>query len=419
MWVRTTLRIERWTKEKIEDDASWWDESSTDINRLPSWERGHLLAGVASSTDASTFSSEGEFKDTDRCCWKHRKCIGHIIHPFTSDYGHHDVHLRSVSHCDCDSRSHGEVFWQTGLNPVEACCPSASCSGPLGSHGGRGASLSPPCGRLKDCSEKTHSSSGDVGPTCSQDVDSACFNIIQCPCFELIPEEECVERLWCGWCKSYRPVSVAVIHHPIHHECGADDLNQEEEEEEEEEESKPPIPTQVGPPALPTNTGMGVVTGTPELAAPITIWRSESPAGKSQGNKVIKKIKQKKEKEKDKEEETDEKAKVRKKVKKGKLTKKKSPVKSESPPELSRLLSPRELARMSESSPDSWQDLESEDSYNDPGREEPSSEDIVESSSPRKREKNRVQAKKPGMKASPVKKVNRRKSPPASNPNLS
>ena len=33
-------------------------------------------------------------------------------------------------------------------------------------------------------------------------------------------------------CKSYRPVSVAVIHHPIHHECGADDLNQEEEEEE-------------------------------------------------------------------------------------------------------------------------------------------------------------------------------------------
>ncbi|XP_066877575.1 protein PROCA1 isoform X3 [Kogia breviceps] len=324
MWVRTTLRIERWTKEKIEDDASWWDESSTDINRLPSWERGHLLAGVASSTDASTFSSEGEFKDTDRCCWKHRKCIGHIIHPFTSDYGHHDVHLRSVSHCDCDSR-----------------------------------------------------------------------------------------------CKSYRPVSVAVIHHPIHHECGADDLNQEEEEEEEEEESKPPIPTQVGPPALPTNTGMGVVTGTPELAAPITIWRSESPAGKSQGNKVIKKIKQKKEKEKDKEEETDEKAKVRKKVKKGKLTKKKSPVKSESPPELSRLLSPRELARMSESSPDSWQDLESEDSYNDPGREEPSSEDIVESSSPRKREKNRVQAKKPGMKASPVKKVNRRKSPPASNPNLS
>lgn len=33
--------------------------SLSDVNRLPSWERGHLLAGVASSTDASTLSSEG------------------------------------------------------------------------------------------------------------------------------------------------------------------------------------------------------------------------------------------------------------------------------------------------------------------------------------------------------------------------
>lgn len=31
----------------------------SDISRLPGWERGHLLASVASSTDASTFSSEG------------------------------------------------------------------------------------------------------------------------------------------------------------------------------------------------------------------------------------------------------------------------------------------------------------------------------------------------------------------------
>ncbi|XP_006212011.1 protein PROCA1 isoform X2 [Vicugna pacos] len=375
MWVRTTLRIERWTKEKAEDNASSWDESGTDINRLPSWERGHLLAGVASSTDTSTFSSEGEFKDTDRCCWKHKKCTGHIIHPFTSDYGHYNLHLHSVSHCDCDSR-------------------------------------------LKDCSEKINSSSQDVGPTCSRDVGSACFNTIQSPCFELIPEEECVEQFCYGWCKSYRPISVAVIHHPIHHECGADDLN-EEEEEEEEEESKPPIPTQVGPTTTPTDTGMGMVTGTLDSAAPITIWRSESPTGKSQGNKVIKKVKKKKEKEKDKEEEMDEKAKLKKKVKKSKLTKKKSPVKSESPPDLIRSLSPRELARMSESSPDSRPDLESEDSYNDPGREEPSSEDIVEPSSPRKREKNSNKAKKPGMKTSPAKKVNKRKSPPASNPNLS
>nr|XP_019586998.1 PREDICTED: protein PROCA1 isoform X4 [Rhinolophus sinicus] len=323
MWVRTTMTVERWTKEKTEDEDTTWDESSRDINRLPSWQRGHLC--VASSTDASsTVSSEGEFKDTDRCCWKHQQCTGHILRPFTSDCGHHNLHLHSVSHCDCDSR-----------------------------------------------------------------------------------------------CKSYRPLSVAVIHHPIHHKCGADDLNEEEEEEEEEEASKPPIPTQVGP-TTPTDAGIGTgpVMATPDSAAPITIWRSESPTGKSQGSKVLKKVKKKKEKEKDKEEDTDEKTKLKKKVKKGKLTKKKSPIKSDSsPPDLSRSISPRELARMSESSPDSREDLESEDSYNDPRPEELSSEDIVESSSPRKRE-NTGPAKKPGPKASPVK-VNKRKSPPASNPNLS
>ncbi|KAF6299424.1 protein interacting with cyclin A1 [Rhinolophus ferrumequinum] len=291
MWVRTTMTVERWTKEKTEDEDTTWDESS-----------------------------RGEFKDSDRCCWKHKQCTGHIICPFTSDCGHHNLHLHSVSHCDCDSR-----------------------------------------------------------------------------------------------CKSYRPLSVAVIHHPIHHKCGAD-----EEEEEEEEASKPPIPTQVGPtPPGDAGIGTGAVMATPDSAAPITIWRSDSPTGKSQGSKVLKKVKKKKEKEKDKEEDMDEKAKLKKKVKKGKLTKKKSQVKSDSsPPDLSRSVSPRELARTSESSPDSREDLESEDSYNDPRPGELSSEDVVESSSPRKREKNTGLAKKPGPKASPVK-VNRKKSPPASNPNLS
>lgn len=33
--------------------------SLADVSRLPSWEGGHLLTGVACSTDASTFS-EGE-----------------------------------------------------------------------------------------------------------------------------------------------------------------------------------------------------------------------------------------------------------------------------------------------------------------------------------------------------------------------
>ncbi|XP_032136954.1 protein PROCA1 isoform X5 [Sapajus apella] len=260
-------------------------------------------------------------------------------------------------------------------------------------------------GRRKDCSENSSSSWGG-GPTCSR--------VIKSPCFELTPEEEHVERFWYGWCESYRPVSVAVIHHPLHHECGADDVN---EEEEEVEESKPPIPAQVGPATASPDLGTTMATGTPDSAAPITIWRSESPTGKGQSSKVIKKVKKKKEKEKD-EEDTDEKAKLKKKAK-GKLTKKKSPVKSEpSPPDVSRSLSPRQLARMSESSPESREDLESEDSYSGRGQAHPSSEDNVESSSPRKRE-NTVQAKKTGAKPSQTRKVNKRKSPPGSNPNLS
>ncbi|MBZ3873207.1 Protein PROCA1 [Sciurus carolinensis] len=290
MRVRTTLTIERWTEEETGPKTHIWDKSE----------------------------SSGECKETDSYCWKHKQCAGHIIHPF-SDYGHHNLHVHAVSHCDCDTR-----------------------------------------------------------------------------------------------CKSYRPVSMAVIHHPIHHECGADDLN---EEEEEEEESRPLIPTQVGPTTKPTEPG--TVTGTPDSAAPITIWHSESPTRKSPDIKVSKKIKKKKEKDKE-EEMSDEKTKLKKKTKKGKLTKKKSPMKSESsPPDLCPSLSPRVLTRMSESSPESPEDLESSEvSYSDRGQQEPSSEDIVESSSSRKREKCIAQIKKNRAKTSPTRKVTKRKSPPVSNPNL-
>ncbi|CAH6785847.1 Proca1 [Phodopus roborovskii] len=316
MWVRTTLTIKRWTEEKPGCKTDIWEETkSTDTSRLPNWKRGHL-ASVESSSDVSSFS-EGECKETDRCCWKHQQCAGHIIHPF-SDCGHHNRHMHAV-HCNCESRS-----------------------------------------------------------------------------------------------KSYRPVSVAVFHHPIHHVCRTGVLN-----EEDEGETPSSIPTKC-PNAVATDPDIRPGPGAPDSAAPITIWRSESPTDKSQEGKVIKKIKKKKEKEKDKEDEiVDEKAKLKKKVKKGKLTKKKSPVKSESsPPDMSRSLSPRELVRTSESSPESREELESEDSY-DRGKEGPSSEDIVDSSSPRKREKSTPQAKKNGTKTLQTRKMSKRKSPPVSNPNLS
>uniref|UniRef100_A0A8C6R921 Protein interacting with cyclin A1 n=1 Tax=Nannospalax galili TaxID=1026970 RepID=A0A8C6R921_NANGA len=267
MWVRTTLTIKRWTEEKTGYKAELWDEN-------------------ISSTDVSSFSSEGECKETDRCCWKHKQCAGHIIHPFLDyGHGHHNLHLHAVCHCNCESR-----------------------------------------------------------------------------------------------CKSYRPDSVAMIHHPIHHECGSDHLN-------EEEETQSPTLTQVCPTAMPTSLDTGSGTGAPDSAAPITIWFSESPTDKSQGSKLARKQKKKKkEKEKDEDEMTDEKANLKTKPK-SKLPKKKSPGKSESsPPDLSQSLSPREPVRTSESSPESREELESENSYSAKGQERPSSEDAVESSLPRKRQ---------------------------------
>lgn len=44
----------------------------------------------------------GDCKETDRCCCKHQQCTAHIIHPF--DYGHCNLHLHAINHCDCDAR---------------------------------------------------------------------------------------------------------------------------------------------------------------------------------------------------------------------------------------------------------------------------------------------------------------------------
>lgn len=193
-----------------------------------------------------------------------------------------------------------------------------------------------------------------------------------------------------------------------------DDLN---DEEEDLEESQLSTTNHLSPAAKPTGPRSGSATGAPDSSVPITIWRSESPTDKCQEGKVIKNIK-KKEKEKDKEEEmVDEKANLKKKAK-GKLTKKKSPVKSESSPaDLSQSVSPKEIVRTSESSPESREGLESEDSY-ERGKERPSSEDVVESSSPRKKEKCSAH-KKNGTKNLQTRKTSKRKSPPMSNPNLS
>lgn len=200
---------------------------------------------------------------------------------------------------------------------------------------------------------------------------------------------------------------MAVIHHPTHYTYMTDDLN---DEDEDSEENQLPIKKHLSPRL--TDPSTESATGDPDLSVPITIWRSESPMGKCQEDKVIKNIKKKKEKEKDKEEMVDEKANL--KNAKGKLTKKKSPVKSESSPaDLNQSVRP---VRTSESSPESREGLESEESYGR-GKERPFSENTVESSLPRKKEKS--SAKKNGTKNVHTRKTSKRKSPPVPNPNFS
>lgn len=167
---------------------------------------------------------------------------------------------------------------------------------------------------------------------------------------------------------------MAIIYHPTHHMYMTDD---------DLEENWVSRKNHLSPSARPPDPNTGSATEVPDLSVPITIWRSESPIEKCQESNVIKDIKRK-EKEQDEEEMVDEKANLKKKAK-GKLTKKKTPVKSESSPaDLSQ--SVRGPVRTPESSPESPGGLESEYSC-ERGKERPSSEDVVESLSPRKKEK--------------------------------
>lgn len=197
---------------------------------------------------------------------------------------------------------------------------------------------------------------------------------------------------------------MAIIYHPTHHMYMTDD---------DLEENWVSRKNHLSPSARPPDPNTGSATEVPDLSVPITIWRSESPIEKCQESNVIKDIKRK-EKEQDEEEMVDEKANLKKKAK-GKLTKKKTPVKSESSPaDLSQ--SVRGPVRTPESSPESPGGLESEYSC-ERGKERPSSEDVVESLSPRKKEKTSSgQAKKNGTKKETQKTSKRKKIFPSAQP---
>ncbi|KAM9004382.1 protein PROCA1 [Sarcophilus harrisii] len=180
---------------------------------------GTLWCGAGNN--AESYEQLGELEETDRCCREHDQCQ-QVIHPFTIGYGHHNLRWHTISHCDCDAR-------------------------------------------LKACLRQ-------VNDAASRAVGQAFFNVIQVPCFELTYEEQCVERYWYGWCKSYGPRPRAVLQDPALYEFGAATLSG---------------PSHVPPPGSTTAPGPGL---------PPRSWRVRLPPaaqGARKGKKKEKRTKKK------------------------------------------------------------------------------------------------------------------------------
>ncbi|XP_078404038.1 uncharacterized protein LOC144684282 [Cetorhinus maximus] len=118
---------------------------------------GTLWCGAGNNADS--YDHLGEFSETDKCCREHDHCE-HVIYPFAYSYGHRNFRLHTLSHCDCDTK-------------------------------------------LKQCLRRVNDMSSRV-------VGQAFFNVLEVPCFDLVYEEQCVERYWYGWCKKYDRVQIAV-----------------------------------------------------------------------------------------------------------------------------------------------------------------------------------------------------------------
>uniref|UniRef100_A0A3B5AQF1 Protein interacting with cyclin A1 n=1 Tax=Stegastes partitus TaxID=144197 RepID=A0A3B5AQF1_9TELE len=129
---------------------------------------GTLWCGAGNMADNY---NQLDFADTDSCCRTHDHCP-HVIHAFSSKYGHTNFKWHSICHCDCDN--------------------------------------------LKACLRK-------VNDTSSRVVGQAFFNVIGVPCFEFVYEEQCAERHWYG-CKRYEKLPIAVLKDSVPYDFGGIDV---------------------------------------------------------------------------------------------------------------------------------------------------------------------------------------------------
>ncbi|CAJ1065166.1 uncharacterized protein proca1 [Xyrichtys novacula] len=160
---------------------------------------GTLWCGAGNMADH--YEQLGEFAETDSCCRVHDHCP-HVIHAFSSKYGHTNFKWHSICHCDCDTA-------------------------------------------LRDCLRR-------VNDTSSRVVGQAFFNVIGVPCFDFAYEEQCAERHWYGMCRRYEKLPVAVLREAVPYDFGGIDVIDvltlappiKKESESGPEEKKPDSTTQ-------------------------------------------------------------------------------------------------------------------------------------------------------------------------------
>ncbi|XP_034405163.1 uncharacterized protein proca1 [Cyclopterus lumpus] len=162
---------------------------------------GTLWCGAGNMADH--YGQLGEFAETDSCCRIHDHCP-HVIHAFSSNYGHTNFKWHSICHCDCDET-------------------------------------------LKGCLRK-------VNDTSSRVVGQAFFNVIGVPCFEFAYEDQCAERHWYGLCKRYEKFPIAVLKEAVPYDFGGIDIIDEltvapakKEDSKKSQEEKPESTTMSGP----------------------------------------------------------------------------------------------------------------------------------------------------------------------------
>uniref|UniRef100_A0A672GRA6 Phospholipase A2-like central domain-containing protein n=1 Tax=Salarias fasciatus TaxID=181472 RepID=A0A672GRA6_SALFA len=133
---------------------------------------GTLWCGAGNMAD----SYEQLGKSTDSCCRIHDHCP-HVIHAFSSKYGHTNFKWHSICHCDCD-------------NALKACLRR-------------------------------------VNDTSSRVVGQAFFNVIGVPCFDLVYEEQSALNppLFSppARCSRYEQLPVAVLRDAVPYDFGGID----------------------------------------------------------------------------------------------------------------------------------------------------------------------------------------------------